>query len=775
MPPVNALSSKAIYHSAGSATNARRPGDPDPATLAAAPEDPLLKTRRSLLAGRIRTGSALLLTGLVATSAAAQDPVARAVRIETPPRIDGVLDEPFWADIPPITGFRQREPVDGGPASEPTEVRIAYNDRSLFFAFHFFDSEPEGIRRNILHRGGRIDKDDRIVIALDTYHDHRNAYLFEVGALGTQDDALLSDEQLDREDWNWDGVFTTETTLTEEGWVLEMEIPFTTIRFPDNEVLEMGIAFQRSIRRKNETVTWPHISQDYRSGIAQVSQFATLIGIEGIHRGRHLEVKPFVTAGAQRFETDVSFDREATAGLDLKYGITPNLTVDFTWNTDFAQVETDNVQINLTRFDLFFPEKREFFLERAGLFQFGASRETEVFFSRRVGLQGDIVGGGRLTGQAGPFSVGALTLRTDPYQGPDDGNPTQAAAWNSVLRLQANLNPRTTVGGIVTSLDGADGKSRRTAGADLESRFWNSSGVRLWGARVSNPSASRLSGESSGGDAAGQAEVALRNDLYTLRVVRSHVGKHFDPALGFVRRPDVDEWYVGGEFLPRFEQSDWARSAWLELDAGRITGTAGDLQSWERVAELGFGFESGDEIEIEVFDRFERLAGPASISGRELAAGDYRFHHWELSGNTNDSRAFSVFGLWSCCGFWDGSRDRVRGGFSLNTGPHLRIGASVARNAISLPVPNGDFTTTLTSLDIQGALNRDLFANALIQWDNLSKELQVNIRIDWIHTPGSDLFLVLDTGYLTGDDLDPRAYRWTRRTAVAKLTWLKAF
>ncbi len=406
------------------------------------------------------------------------------MRIEAPPRIDGVLDEPFWEQIPPITGFRQRDPVDGAPASERTEVRIAYDEDALYFGFTFFDAEPDRIRRAILHRGGRIDKDDRVVIGLDSYHDRRNGYIFEVGALGTQDDAIFADENLVLDNWSWDGVFTTETRVTEDGWVLEMEIPFTTIRFADVEEPVMGIAFSRSIRRKNETVVWPHIGQDYKAGIAQVSQYATLTGLKDVRRGHRLEVKPYGILGAQEQAAGPStggtgFERESQAGLDVKYGLTPNLTLDLTWNTDFAQVETDNVQINLTRFDLFFPEKREFFLERAGLFQFGTPQETEVFFSRRIGLEDDIFGGGRLTGQAGPISIGALALRTEARV-PEE----EAGAWNSVVRLQANLRERMTVGAIATSLEDSGGSSNRVAGADFVTRFWSSSAFRVWGARV---------------------------------------------------------------------------------------------------------------------------------------------------------------------------------------------------------------------------------------------------------------------------------------------------
>ena len=729
--------------------------------------------KKYLMPCHLPVSGALLFASLVIGSASAQDREARAVRIETPPRVDGVLDESFWAQIRPVTGFRQRDPVDGAPASERTEVRIAYDNDALYFGFTFFDSEPHRINRVILDRGGRISKDDRVVIALDTYLDRRNGYIFEVGALGTQDDALFTDESLDRPDWNWDGVFTTETTVNAEGWVLEMAIPFTTIRFADVEEPVMGIAIQRSIRRKNETVLWPHIGQDFVGGIAQASQYATLTGLKDVRRGHRLELKPFATLGGQALAGESDVERQSQAGLDLKYGLTSNLTLDLTWNTDFAQVETDNVQINLTRFDLFFPEKREFFLERAGLFEFGTRGETEVFFSRRVGLDADIQGGARVTGQAGPISIGALALRTGGTPDSDSGTSggEVPAAWNSVLRLQANLRERTTAGVIATSLDRAGGGSNRVAGADFHTRFWSSSAFRVWGARLWD---SRAGGSGPGNQAA-RAELDLENDRYALSLDRVHVGKDFDPALGFLRRRDMDEWSLWGGFRPRFESSGWARRFSVWGGGVRTRGTGGELQSERLSSNADLLFESGERVSVVVDDRFERLHGPASISGRTLPPGDYHFRFWEAFTSTNESRTLSVSLEGSRGDFWSGRRTRYGGRGVVKTGPHLTVGARLARNKVSLPVTDGDFTTTLIAVDLVAAVSRKLFAGALVQWDSLSRELQANIRVDWIHTPGSDLFLVLDTGYITDDTLDPRLDPWTRRTAVAKLTWLKAF
>ncbi|MCY3706583.1 MAG: DUF5916 domain-containing protein [Gammaproteobacteria bacterium] len=729
---------------------------------------------------------------LVAVPATGQTPLpemrATATPVPRPPTIDGVLDEPFWAMIEPVTDFRQRDPVDGAPGSEPTEVRIGYDANALYFGFVFHDSEPSLIRRSILHRGGRIDKDDRVIVALDTYHDRRNAYIFEVGALGTQDDALISDESMTLDDWNWDGVFTSETRVTEDGWVLELEIPFTTIRFPDVDEPTMGIAFMRSIRRKNESVFWPHIGQEYRSGISQVSRYATLDGLSGLRRGRYAEVKPFATAGTQRMAGDASFEGQTDVGVDVKYALTSNLTFDLTWNTDFAQVESDNVQINLTRFDLFYPEKREFFLERAGLFQFGTPRQTEVFFSRRVGLRGDIVGGGRLTGQAGPLSIGALALRTRGYS---DDAVALPAAWNSVVRLRTDLRPRTTLGGIITTLDHENGWDR-SAGLDFSSRFWSSSSFNVWAARVWNPdlfpyatgAAGSTGGSVSPGSAdpreagsanATSAELVLQNDRYAFVVSRLLIDESFAPALGFVPRTDQDRWGGYVAFTPRFESSAWARQLSLEVKGDHVRSREGAKQTHVLGTGARLTLESGEFANIGFSERFERLELPAHIRGRRLATGDYRFRRFTAAMRSNDSRTFSGVLQGSIGDFWSGTRTEIGGGATWITGPHLTIGGRYAWNGVSLPVEDGDFSTHLVSANIQGAVSRKLFANALVQWDNHSRELQANIRIDWIHTPGSDLFVVIDTGYLTGDLFDPREPRWQRRTGVVKLTYLMAF
>jgi hypothetical protein len=699
-----------------------------------------------------------------AQEAADPDRTASAIRVPTPPVIDGILDDEAWTLIEPITDFRQREPVDGGVPTERTEVRIGYDESHLYFGLTLYDSEPEAIRRSILHREGRIDQDDHFWIVLDTYHDRRNGYIFEINPFGTQGDALFSDESMAIDDWNWEGVYESEARITDEGWVAEVAIPFTTIRFSEAEAPTMGIAIRRAIRRKNEQVFWPHIPQRYRSGITQVSQFATLDGLQDLRRGRHMELKPFVIGGVQKHahatETDVLRD----VGLDFKYGITSNLTMDLTWNTDFAQVESDNVQINLTRFNLFFPEKREFFLERAGLFAFGNARDTELFFSRRIGLTSEIVGGGRVTGQMGKLSIGALSLQTEETT---LGDVVAPGANHSVVRLKADVLPRSTIGGIFTNLQGGGGYNR-SAGADAQLRFWGSSALDAWVAGVWEDER----------EAAGAGSVALQ-----IRPSRSwsagadflSVGAAFQPDLGFVRRRDMVQ--LGGNvaWTPRFEQSTWARSLVMSLGGDVTDGQDGARQSSSQLLHNMLSFQAGGFASLNVRRQFERLEDPASIQGRTLAAGDYTFTSVDASVRTDQSRTLSGNASLRLGDFWSGTRAEYGGGLMWKTGPYLTLTGSATHNDIDLPVPDGTFSTNLVSLDVLGAVSRSLFANALVQWDDVSRALQASIRINWIHTPGSDLFLVLDTGYLTGDMLDPRESRWLRRTGVVKVTFMRAF
>jgi len=693
----------------------------------------------------------------------------RAIRTTEPILIDGILDEAIWREIDPVTGFRQRWPVDGATATERTEVRVAYDDGTIYFGMIMFDSEPDRIMRSILHREGRIDKDDSFIIALDTYHDRRSAYIFELNPLGTQGDAHFTNEELVfPDDWMWEGVYESDARITDRGWELEVAIPLTTIRFDPANVETMGIAFYRSIRRKNEEVTWPHIPLAYtgkmQGGMDQASQFGTLTGLEGLRPGRHVEVKPFGILGSQKRTGDEEATVTDEVGLDVKWSITPSLTADLTLNTDFAQVESDNVQINLTRFGLFYPEKREFFLERSELFQFGNNRETEVFFSRRIGLTNDIIGGGRLTGQAGPFSIGFLNLQTD-----DNAADDISGANNTVLRLRGDVGPRATVGGIITNHQNSE-TYNRAAGLDLRYRFLSSSSFGAWFSKTWEEDGSE------DGTAGGYVGLQLRNDRFSFTTDYTNIGKTFRPALGFVRRRDMVRYGGTASWTPRFEESTWARQASFQFVGKYIEGQDGARQSDEAIFYPSLTFQNGNYILVGLTHHWERLEAPFSIRpGVVIPPGDYPYNYAGILFRTNDSRVLSARGVTHKGEFWSGDWFQYGGAVTWKTGPHLELTGSFDRKEIDLPVENGEFETTILGLNVLGAVSRKLFANALVQYDNDSETIQANIRIDWIHTPGSDLFLVLNTGYFQGDLMDPHDERWVNRAGVIKLTYLKAF
>jgi len=696
--------------------------------------------------------------------------IIQAFRTSSPMNIDGILDEAVWRETPATTGFRQRWPVDGAEASERTEVRVAFDSRAIYFGMIMVDSEPDKIMRSILHREGRIDKDDRVIIALDTYFDRRSAYIFELNSFGTQGDAHFTNERLAfPDDWMWEGVYESAARITDRGWELEVAIPLTTIRFDPENVDNMGVAFYRSIRRKNEEVTWPHIPLAFtgtmEGGMDQASQFGTLTGLEGLRPGRHIEVKPFGIVGAQKVAGEEDTETTAEVGLDVKWSITPSLTADLTYNTDFAQVEADNVQINLTRFGLFYPEKREFFLERSELFQFGNPRETDVFFSRRIGLDNDIIGGGRLTGQAGPFSIGFMSLQTD-----DNKDLDIPGANNTVLRLRGDVGPRATVGGIFTSYQESD-LYNRVAGIDVRYRFLKSSGFNAWLSNTWTDAATE------GGTGAGYAGLVLRDDRGNVAIDYTNVGEAFDPALGFVQRTDMVRYGATAAWTPRFEESTWARQLSIQLLGSYIQGQDGEKQSDLLVNYTQLRFQNGNSVLVGLTHRWERLDEPFWIRPglTELPVGDYPYNYAGIQFRTNDSRELSATGTTHIGEYWNGNWFQYSAGVTWKTGPYLELTGSFDRREIDLPVENGRFNTTIVGLDVLGAVSRKLFANALVQYDNVSETIQANIRVDWIHTPGSDLFIVVNTGYFQGDLMDPHDQRWVNRAGVVKLTYLKAF
>lgn len=691
-------------------------------------------------------------------SIVAQDrPEVVATRTELTIKVDGLLDEPVWATIKPITEFVQRLPLDGGEPTEKSEMRVAFNNNFIYFGFTFFDSEPEKVRATILNRGGWIHRDDKLEIALDTYHDRRNAYLFEMNPLGTQDDALITDENRPGlDEWAWDGVYISEGNVTDFGWVLEVAIPWTTLRFPNKDELTMGLAIKRYINRKNESVIWPHIGLEYSSDIYQVSQYANLKGLKNIKRGKDIKIKPFAIGGTQNQITDEKTvnDNIGNGGFDIYYGLKSNLTLNLTYNTDFAQVEADNAQINLTRFNLFYPEKREFFLTRSKLFAFGNSRQTEVFFSRKIGLNQDVVGGARLFGQIGKTSVGALNIHTRA-----DGD-LPATHYNAI-RLRKDVRDRTTVGAIITDVS-SKGVRNSVFGIDGQMRFWGNSSVSAWYSQVDDTS---LVGPS----AASMIKLDLRNDRYFLTTGQHRVDEDFRPGLGFVQRQDMIGTGIIAGFTPRVGDGDELIRQW------RFTIYARDVQNHAGIHEtsvLNGGIEAiletRDKIGLKVIQNKEKLtAGFTLGNGVEIQKGNYRDRKISFSARTNQSRGvWGNFAL-SKGDYFGGNKTSMSGSIGKQFSNHFTLYGSANQNIVSMPSQE-EFTANIYGITAEVALNRKWFGKALIQYDNFSEQLQLYCRINWIHTPGSDLFIVLNQRY----DMAGSKSSLVQGTQVVKLTYL---
>jgi len=709
-------------------------------------------------------------------------PSIEATFIEDAPRMDGNLDDAAWQSITPMADFVQRWPIEGAEPTEQSWVKIGYDQDYLYFGFQFFDKEPHLIRAKNMERGGRNDRDDHAYIGIDTFLDGRNAFLFEMNALGTQDDALIANEQMTIDSYSWDAVFVSETVIDDKGWSMEVRIPFRQLRFPEGDDLTFGLWMRRTVNRKNEIQNWPLIPLTYGSGynsdIKTVSRYGRLTGLKNIRRGKNIEIKPYFITGAQKVRNDLRFEKTDSdtnydAGFDLKYGITSNLTLDFTVNTDFAQVESDNTQLNLTRFSLFFPEKREFFLERSGIFEHGDSRRTQTFFSRRIGLSEAILAGSRLTGQIGRFNVGILNIETAPDGGSFSDKMGQIfgdkSANNAVARLQTNFLKRGSAGVIFTNYDRA-GNYNRALGFDVSQRFGTASSMDAWFTTVSDT-------DPGNEGQAGSVSVSYRDDVYGASLGYTSVGENYSPALGFVRRRDMRQSVATVTYSPLFEKGPFRQMTFHTMGIN-ITGQDGKLQSWEIDPSVSFTSRERDNIQVSGSREFDRLIGPFRIRpDATILPGDYSFNRIGARFTSDPSRKFSGTLNVQTGGFYGGDRTDMSLTAGYRQSKHLTLGGGISKSNIDLPITNGKFSATTASVDILASVSRKLFAKALIQYDNFSRNVNANIRIDWIHTPGSDLFLVFNTSYhVTGDNetlFDPRAdLLLNSMVGVAKLTYL---
>lgn len=722
----------------------------------------------------MRFVTALLPMLLMQAPASAQPPPSiRAVTIapDEEPNLDGRLEEAVWERAPVASDFRQKEPREGDPATESTEVRILYSRNAIYFGVLCHDSDPDSVLATELRRDDQLRNDDTFTIMLDTFHDHRNGFVFRTNALGTKFDAVITDEEQEL-NLEWDEKWQTGAHINEVGWSVEIAIPWKTLRSRERDVQTWGIDFERIIRRKGEETSWANYSQDY--GFWNVSQYGHLQDLEQIQAGLKLRVKPFGLGGFSETPADGSsrFNDEFDGGLEVvKLSLTPSITADFTVNPDFAQAEVDESIFNLDRFSLFFPEKREFFLEQAGTFGFGPrGRDSSdppdmlVFFSRRIGLSEEgepipIMAGGRLTGDASSFQFGALNVQTRSHE-------TEAAANFGVFRLKRKLFRRSYVGGIFTNKNASGtGELNRVGGIDANFVFLDK--LRLFGmlAKSSTQDASGLVREGFGDRLSYQGSVEWLSDLWTVDLSRARIDDNFDPQVGFVRRAGVIKHRAEGRWRPRPENSRLIRQYWFTSDNEWFTRQEGFLESRSNTLFGGAVLHSNDFTGVALEHRYEFLDAPFEIAPDiTIRPGSHRFDNLRFLFRSHSGRRVS--GALQVRGgeFFDGHIAGANLSPLLKVNPNLSLGLGYSINNASLP--GGDFSARVVNARVNLNFSKRLLTSTTIQHNNIGGGFLINWRLNYIYRPGDDLFIV----YRESRDLDDPTQALLGRTLLVKFT-----
>ena len=670
----------------------------------------------------------------------------RAVRLTSPIRIDGRLDEAVYTEVPSISGFLQIEPDHGSPVSEKTEVWLTFDRNNIYVSVRAWDSEPDRIVANEMRRdSGSVFGGDYVSWVFDTFYDRRNAVDLAVNAVGGRAEGQITNEDLYNIDWNT--VWDVEARRFEEGWMFEAQVPFRSLRYRPGRAQIWGFNMQRVIRRKNEVATLTQLPAARGGrGIIQISGAATLVGLEVPPGSKNLEIKPYVISD---LATDVtatprlSNDLGGDAGLDVKYGITQNLTTDFTYNTDFAQVEADQQQVNLTRFSLFFPEKREFFLENSGIFEFGGVTQRGrggerpiLFYSRRIGLnQGRIVpiqAGGRLTGRVGRFSLGLLSIRTD------DERVSGTAATNfSVVRVKRDVLRRSSIGMIYTRRSvGLNGGGRNEAyGVDGTFSFFDNLTFNTHWARTDTPGR-------TGDDTSSLVRMNYNGDRYGVRLERLDVGDDFNPEVGFVRRDDMRRHFGEFRFSPRPRSIQAVRKFIWAGSFEHVEDGSGRLETRNVDGGFAIQIENGDQFEVSYEQAHEFLPAPFTIaSGIILPIGGYDFGAIRTAYNFGRQRAVSANISMEHGTFFSGHKTTfgVRRG-RLSFGPQLSLEPSYSLNLVDLV--EGEFTTHLLGTRVTHTMTPRMFVSALLQYNSGNDTVSSNVRLRWEYRPGSEVFLV---------------------------------
>ncbi len=723
------------------------------------------------------------------SEAVAERPTMAATRVDQGPNVDGDLSDRAWQASEVGTDFMQHEPLDGVPATEQTEVRVVFTDGTIYFGITAFDANPDAIIAKEMERDSRIYQDDSIMLLLDTFHDRRNAYAFETNLNGARTDTLVTDEGRDL-NLEWDGIWSVASRKTAQGWTAEIAIPISTLRF-DPAAPAWGFNVQRYIAHKREMIHWSGLPREVGvlgqvgsevQPVHRVSMAGELTGLTGLSQSAQLQIKPYVIGDVSedpRLDLDPATDGDY--GLDLKWGVTRSLALDLTYNTDFAEVEVDELQTNLTRFSLYFPEKRDFFLENAGIFDFGPPHRRfyeppvlKAFFSRRVGLdagrQVPIDWGARLTGRMGGWDIGVLRVATAGLERGDNGLPANAF---TVARLKRNVGERSSVGAMLTEAAPDGELANRVAGVDFVYKptsklifggFWSSSGISEEPSASSDDAASSDAGESAYG-----LNFDYQGRSLTVFLDAQEIEKDYDPKAGFLLRRNVRHLNPQFQWLPRIERG-FVRSWFTEVLVDYYeTLDGGELETQRiEISPIGMRMTTEDRWRMGYVHETENLVEPFEVSpGVVIPPGRYEFATVEAASFTNQSRLFGLRGRISVGDFYNGTQNSGRVSFTLRLSKNLQTETRWVYNDVELP--QGAFDVGLYSQLVNFTFTPNLRLNTIIQYNDHSGDLGTNIRLHWIYKPGSDLFVVYNENWMA-EDL--RYRQSTHRQIAVKFTYL---
>jgi hypothetical protein len=688
--------------------------------------------------------------------------LVRATRTSQPIRIDGRLDEEAYAEALAITDFIQQVPENGAPVSERTEIWLLFDDENIYISCRCWDEFPEQIVANDMRRdSSNTGSQDNLTVAFDTFNDQRNGFIFTVTASGSLRDGTTTEE---RSNFDWSTVFDGGASIFERGWIAEMAIPFKSLRYQPGREQIWNVQIRRRISRTNELAYITRVSPAWaQRAVHHYSEAATLVGLSAPPAARNFEIKPYAMS---RMTTDrlsrppVANDVEPDGGFDLKYGVTESLTADLTYNTDFAQVEADEAQVNLTRFSLSFPEKREFFLEGGDIFTFGASAAGDlggdapsVFYSRRIGLAGSrvvpVLAGGRLTGKTGPWSIGALNIETkdDEAAGVEDTNFT-------VLRLRRDILQRSTIGALVTnrSVSSTGPGSNQVWGADANFAFYENVFFSAYVARSTTDAR-------SGDDLAYRAQFNYTHDRYGLALDRLVVEKNFNPEIGLLRRENFRRNLARVRFSPRTTNNRLVRQWIYEGSIDYVTDNDNRLESRELNGSFRMDLHSSDALALEYSRRFEFIPEAFSIDRTlRIGVGEYSFDNVRVAYTLGAQHRVAGTPSIEVGSFYDGEKTTAAFRGRVEVTPQLGIEPIISVNWIDLP--QGRSTTSVLGGRGVYTVNPRMFVAALIQYSSSNTSLSTNLRFRWEYQPGSELFVVYTEGRSTlperGTDLENR-------------------